>query len=198
MELMLQRINGIEPAVIAVELLWVEVDVRGVAIYLLRNVFQVDVGTIEALKHLREFGVYALDAMKFAYNGAQSLQQPQLVAVEFIVGSEQSRLYFFYMVELLDGLFELFLLAFLQVCLLQLIVLKAQEVFVLPALGNLSIETPKLFLCLAIGLECLAVLIELPLGLRYDVDHTQLEVFLVKQKILMLRMYVDKLITQLL
>ena len=100
------------------------------------------------------------------------------------------------MLHRVAALFQLFLLAFNQARILQLLILELQEILILTiALYTLS-EGIKFVFRRQILLIGLLVSFELIGVARYDINHIQLEILLVKQQILVLGMDINQLVTE--
>ena len=80
----------------------------------------------------------------------------------------------------------------------QLLILELQEVLCLASLFYLLSHALLFFLQVVIAHESLLVVAQLFSVLRNDIDHIQLEVLLVQQQVLMLRVHINQALPQLL
>ena len=84
------------------------------------------------------------------------------------------------------ALFQLFLFSLNEVRLCQFVALESQEICVLTVALDTLLEVFERLLHLLVLSERLLVLGQFLLVVREDIDHTQLEVLLVEQEVLML------------
>ena len=96
----------------------------------------------------------------------------------------------------LAALLQLFLFTVHELGVGQLLILKLQEVLCLTALFYLLSHPLLFFLQVVITHESLLIVGEFFGILSNDIDHTQLEVLLVQQQVLMLRVHIDQALTQ--
>ena len=93
-------------------------------------------------------------------------------------------------------LFQLLKFAFLQVSVIQFLKLEAHEFLVLPVLCDFRFQVFQLLLSLFIVLVFGKISLLLLFIVGNNVDHAELEVFLLQQEVLVLRMNIDELFAQ--
>ena len=96
----------------------------------------------------------------------------------------------------LTFLFQLFLLILVEIGICQFVKLELQEILILPIALYILSESLEFFLGRQILLIGLLVSLEFVGITRNDIHHTQLEILLVQQEILMLGMDIDQLVAE--
>ena len=93
-------------------------------------------------------------------------------------------------------LFQFFLFVLYEIGICELIILKLEEILVLPVVGNSFSQGFQILADRLVFIVCLLILGEWLGIICDDIHHTQLEVLFIQQKVLVLRMDVDKLFTK--
>ena len=113
MELLLQRVDGVEPAVDLVESCRFEVDAVDVGAYLLSDVLQFDVAAVEPFGSLCYGGIDFLDGCELLAGGLQPFEYASVLIGQRVVGFVEGSLDVLGMSQRLGFLLQRFLLAFL-------------------------------------------------------------------------------------
>ena len=134
--LLLQGVDGVELFVDGIEAFGVEVGMGRHLRDFCGDVFQFDIAALDALCHFCGIGIDVADAFDGARCFAQAFHKVAFVAAKDSLGGVERGLDVFHMAEGLAFLFEFFLLAWGELGIVELVVLEAEEVFVLGCLGD--------------------------------------------------------------
>ena len=193
---LLQVIELVESVVDGIQLSRIKVYMFHLTADLLCDILQFYVAAVQSLHEFTGIRQYFLNLSHGREGCPQRLYDTRLLCREGIVGLVESTLDLFRVRHRLTLLFQFLLLASSEIGLSQLLELELQEIGILPVLLDAFLEGAEFLLCgmiLRIGL-----LVELLLFLVAcnDVDHVQLEILLVEQQVLMLRMDVHQLFAE--
>ena len=164
----------------------IKVDALQMAAHFLCNVLQFDIATVYTLHEFCGHGVDIADLPQFIECGTQGRDDAGLFGPKGIVGFIERPLDILRMAHGVAALFQLFLFSLNEVRLCQFVALESQEVGVLTVALDTLLEVFERLLHLLVLSERLLVLGQFLLIVREDIDHTQLEVLLVEQEVLML------------
>ena len=168
----------------------------GQSVYFLGNIFQFDITGIDALQQFGYFGINILDISELLGCLFQSFDDIAVISRQMVVCLIECRLDIFGMTEHLIFLFQFFLFSVLQLCLIEFLKLESEEVLVFPVLFDFSLQSVQFLVGLFILVVRSLIILPLFLVLCDDIHHIELEVFLLQQEILVLRMYIDELFPQ--
>ena len=196
MILLLQRVYGIETFGSFVILHGVELHVVYMRCYLLRNVLQLDIAVVQSVGHFLRFVINVGYASQLRRTLAHLVHNAHILASQTLVGLVQHTLYVLGMTHHLCRLFERLLFAVYKIGVGEFLLLKTQEVLVLPIALNLLLHTCQFVLRLAILAVRRLIVGQLRLVVGDDVHHIQLEVLAIEQQVLVLAVYVDELFAQ--
>ena len=162
----------------------------------LGNIFQFDITGIDALQQFGYFRINILDIGELLGCLFQFFDDIAVISRQMVVCLIECRLDIFGMTEHLIFLFQFFLFSVLQLCLIEFLKLESEEVLVLPVLFDFSLQSVQFLVGLFILIVRSLIILPLFLVLCDDIHHIELEVFLLQQEILVLRMYIDELFPQ--
>ena len=196
-EFLLQGVELVETGVDGFQTVGVEVNTIHAVADFLGDVFQFDITALHAVGNLGHARIHLTNIFQLVSSGFQFVEYAVVVAAQGVVCLVECGLDVLAVAQGFCFLFQLLKFSFLQLCIFQFLQLESHELLVLSVFENLFLQIFQLNLCLMVGLVILLIGCELLIVLSDDVHHVELEVFLLQQQVLVLRMDVYELFAQL-
>ena len=196
MEFLLERVEVVKPGIDGFKTVRVELYIVNASAYFLGNILEFYIAALHSFSHLLHIRINLLDVVNLLGCILQFVENAAVFARECIICFIERSLDVFRMTQGFCFLFQLLKFAFLQVCVIQFLKLEAHEFLVLPVLCDFRFQVFQLLLSLFIVLVFGKISLLLLFIVGNNIDHAELEVFLLQQEVLVLRMNIDELFAQ--
>ena len=196
MVFLLKVVKTIQTIIDSIKFSRVEINAFQLTTDVLSKVFQLDIGAIDALYIFSSRGQHTFNAPQGRERATQRLYDACTFCRESIVSGIERTLDVFGVSHRVTLLLKFFLFTLLKVGPHKFVALELQEVKILAITLNIVAEGLKLLKGNMVFVINILIQGQLFGIVGDDINHVHLEVLLVKQKVLMLRVYINKSLTE--